>query len=357
MKSVDNVKVCFSDEIIPLFEIINDTYEKRYQIDPETGKIRTEKEICRTGLVRNKKVEKEPTEEDIITLMDLSSKINGKKMFADFFRYHIDEYHSKNVKTSALNLSRRLLDDEYYVKRIKGCLEFENIIPVISLKPKLCLSKEKIEELIEVAHNNGKMIAIRIETGLLDTYKDMLEGLWKEDYLLVDIRHNYIDSKIMELEDLQGYDIDAKKILLNSPKDEVLYNTQYEEDGLTELIDNSARERYQEFGLDGYGDYAGVADKLPLRSGGITGSATILMYRYDVNQFEVFRNPDSSLGMNGYIKVYEDVMRAENRLNIDKDCIAYEVLHKSQKSIRSWGFWAGICITRYIHQIYKYIQK
>lgn len=355
MKAVRDTVECFSEKILPLFEIIEDKYEKRFKLDATTGEIVREKQVYKNGKVVYRKVQDDPREEDIITLYELHQILGNKQAMIDFFRFDMSEYAFK-LDMSKLELSRKLMDVDYYLERLKQCCEYNNFIPVVSVKRLYELSEEALAEFIQYVHKKGKQFALRVEASLLDRYQDIIENeLAEGDYVLLDIKHNPINAKSMELLDLQCYATLATKILLNSPREATLYNTQFEESGFTDMINNEARDRYLEFDLDGYGDYVGQADKLPQHGHGNSGSAIALMYCYEENQFKIFRNTDSSLGANGYIKVYEDVLNDEKNLNSNGMCRAYRILNENRQSIRDWKFWIRIGMVRYIDQMKQYM--
>ncbi|WP_040402929.1 hypothetical protein, partial [Alkalibacillus haloalkaliphilus] len=72
---IEDMNQHFSDEIIPLIEIIADKHKKVYKINSETGEIETKPKRIKGGKIINKKVLLPPTENDIVTLKDLDKRL------------------------------------------------------------------------------------------------------------------------------------------------------------------------------------------------------------------------------------------------------------------------------------------
>lgn len=83
LKVAKEMNFCFSDKIIPLFEIINDIYRTTYKKD-ENGEF-----IYEQHKTRMFKVKAEPTDDDIITLQSISNLVDDKLMFVDYFRFSL----------------------------------------------------------------------------------------------------------------------------------------------------------------------------------------------------------------------------------------------------------------------------
>lgn len=356
-KVLEIVGECLSEQIIPLIEIVEDLYPTLYEMDSETGAIVSELRKDKSGKTKRFKKTRKPNSDEYNTLEQISEMMRGNKVFVDYFRFHQDEYRGANINYSKVTLSLKLRKDEYYKERLKEILSYDNMIPVISIKPHYVFPKMELTELIHQLKANQHAVALRIHVSMLEQYQDICENELEEmDYIMADVRQDPVDSHVMELTELAAWDCQATKIVLNSPRDRKIATTEFEEEGITELIDNSARELCLTFGLSGYGDYVSYSDKLPQgqQGQGESGSALAFMYRYDVNGFEVFRNAEEK-GLKGFLYVYEKVMEAEERLNPDGDCFGYGEIRKA-RGYKDWKLWIRVGMVRYIHQMYKYME-
>lgn len=343
---------CFSDNIIPLFEVLNDRYKTQYKIDPETQDyIRVQKGNRR---IRLKEI---PTDADIITLDFIYGLMHNKKAFIDYFRFTIEKY-GKNIDINKTELAWRLSrDSSIYKSRMREVSKYKNLIPTISVKSGLFFGKNELENFLIELKGENESIGLRITEEFLEDYNVIIKNTLRDtDYLLLDIGEQNPSSKIMELEEVMELDSSAVKILLNSPRKAKVNNGEYEESGLTALIDNSAKEEFSEFGFDGFGDYCGLKDTLPRINEGSngTGAALTLLYSYKENAFYSFLNPDTSKGMSGYYEIIPVILSKKKVLDPLNNCPAIQKIEKLKKS-GNWSTWHNINITRYIHQMYSNI--
>lgn len=338
----------FSDSIIPLIEIIQDEYNIKYKIDDATGEFIYEQ---KPGNKKRNRIKLPPTEDDIITLEDIQKRLNGKRGFIDFFRFTEDEYENKVFK--GIELSIRLSRDfSYYQKRILQIGDYSNLIPVISIKKGFKISEHDLHRLINKLRKNNSTIAIRIMDSYLDDYIEFLEdNLTENDFILLDIRNQNVDSKFIELEEFQDLDTEAYKILLNSPRSRDYKNGDYENLQLTNKIDNKVAILYKDYEFDGFGDFGGLKDDLPTDSrGNGTGAALGLIYLKEENAFYSIVNDDTSEGMRGFKYVREEVLKRLPFLDADNDCIAIKRIKKMEGKYGNWGTWSNLTLTRYIQQ-------
>ncbi|OPF51559.1 hypothetical protein BH721_01275 [Clostridium baratii] len=350
------LRYCFSEKIIPLYEILKDSYETRYKTD-EQGNFVME---LKPGAKRRNKIKLSPTEEDLITLEELN--LDGAVAFIDFFRFEADAYGGNKIDINQVELAYKLSrDEEEYINRLKSISSYENFIPVISLKNNFTFNRSKLISLIKELKLENNCIALRIEDKVFDSVKEVVEEyLDEEDYLLYDIKEQNIDSKVMEIYELNECDIKSKKILLNSPRKAKLKNSEYENCEKSILIDNSVVDEYQDYEFDGFGDYGGLKDQLPTTGGGNgKGAALGLVYNFEENAFYSFCNYDTNLGMGGYIKVIDDILKFEHKLNSDGKCPFYKEVNKRKLEKRggSWATWNNLTLTKYIYEIYLSIKK
>lgn len=338
----------FSESIIPIIEIIRDEHTTRYKIDDHTGEYMYEK---KPGLKNKSKIKLDPKEEDIITLEEIQKQLNGKKAFIDFFRFSDNEYDNKVFK--GMELSFKLSRDyAYYKQRILHIGKFMNLIPVISIKIGFKVSKHDLVRLIDDLRKDNSSIAIRITDNYLEDYAELLEEhLTQDDYIMLDIRNQHVDSKFIELEELQELETDAIKILLNSPRSRANKNGDYENLVYTSKIDNKVAVIYKDYGLKGFGDFGGLKDDLPVDSGGNgKGAALGLIYVKEKNAFYSIVNYDTNMGVGGYKYVSTEILNKLNILDKKDDCVAIKRVKNMKVKFGNWATWNNITLTRYIHQ-------
>lgn len=338
----------FSDSIIPLIEIIRDEHSIKYKRDDDTGEFIYEK---KPGNKKRSKVEIPPTEDDIITLENIQQRLNGKRGFIDFFRFTGDEYDNKVFK--GIELSIRLSRDfGYYQKRILQIGDYSNLIPVISIKKGLNISEHDLQGLINNLRKDNSTIAIRIMDSYLDDYSEFLENhLTENDFIMLDIRNQNVDSKFIELEEFQDLDTEAYKILLNSPRLREYKNGEYENLHFTKKIDNKVAMLFKDYEFDGFGDFGGLKDDLPTDSrGNGTGAALGLIYMKEDNAFYSIVNDDTSEGMRGFKYVRGEILKRLTFLDGDNDCIAIKRIKQMKGKYGNWGTWSNLALTRYIQQ-------
>lgn len=340
---------CFSDNIIPLFEILTDRHEIKYKIDPITHSF-----IVEQKGKRKMRIKEIPTDSDIITLDSLNKLMKNKKAFIDYFRFTIKKY-GKNIDIDRTDLAWKLSRDSVlYKNRIKEISKYSNLIPIVSIKPEFVFGKNELEEYLVELQSENEVIGLRITEEWLKEYSQLIKNVLRcTDYLLFDIGEQNPTSKIMELEEVMELEISAKTILLNSPRKSGTRNGEYKEFGITELIDNSVREIFNEYGFEGIGDYCGLKDILPSndKSNG-KGAALALLYSYEENGFFSFLNPDTNQGMIGYYKIIQEILSEKDVLDPLHNCPAIQKI-ENLKGSGNWSTWHNITITRYIHQIYS----
>ena len=159
----------------------------------------------------------------------------------------------------------------------------------------------------------------------------------------------------MEYEELSEIKTLAQIILLNSPRKMKLKNGDYPIHGLTDLIDCSARDIATINCFSGYGDYCGLKDALPQKSGFGTGSAIALFYDYSLNRFYSYVHPDQSKGVLGYRHLIPIIISDLAVLDPDRDCPAIKKI-TTMTGPGNWSTWHNINVTRYIYQVYKKIK-
>jgi len=121
----------FSDDIIPLFEILKDEYVEHYKRDIVTGEFEYE---IPEGKKNRRKILLEKKPEDIITLEKLNDLVAGKKSFIDFYRF--DSSVPARITPVYATLPLKLKAITQYKQRLLEISEYPNFIPVVSIKNK-----------------------------------------------------------------------------------------------------------------------------------------------------------------------------------------------------------------------------
>lgn len=349
LKVVNEMNYCFSDRMIPLFEIIDEIYRPTYKKDAN-GEF-----IYERHKSRMLKVKAEPTEADIITLQRINDIADGKQMFMDYFRFSLKKY-GKNICLQNAELAFNLNNDlELYKKKLLETTRYSNMIPVISLKPECDFPKSDLVRFVVKLQENTPHIALRITEEWIDQTKDIILSLRENDYLLFDVEEQNPELKFMEIQDLVDLQANCRMVLLNSPRKVSVKNGEYPEHDKTDLINNCARMVAEDNGFDGYGDYCGLKDAMPTNDGSNgTGAALALLFDYGQNTFYSYCNHDTRLGMAGYRTLIPIIKGDEPLLNPNNDCPGYKGIHTLPSS-GNWNTWHYINAARYIHQTYKYM--
>lgn len=340
---------CFSDNIIPLFEILQDEYRTRYITNPISGEFVYEK---RGKSMRRVKIQ---LDSDIITLDSINESIQGKVAFVDYFRFSIQKY-KKSIDITGSQLAWKLSQDEaLYKNHIKGISAYPNFYPVISIKREFLMDIKELDSFISETQESNSNIALRITDDYIKKYKDLIRTkLRASDFLLFDIGEQNPCSKIMEYNELKDINTQAKIILLNSPRKASINNGSYPIDDLTDLIDCSAKDIAVDRKFSGYGDYCGLKDALPTKGGSNgTGSAIALFYDYAKNKFHSYVHSDTSEGVRGYRYLVPIILSQMAVLDPDGDCPAINTI-KGMSGSGNWSTWHKLNASRYIYQVFKH---
>lgn len=346
------IKEHYSDKIIPLIEVICEIYNPNYLTD-ENGEFIKEKRNT-----QYRKIKCAPTEQDVITLQKLNEMVESHKLFIDYFIFSLNKY-GKNIKFESAELAFNLSNDyQLYKDKVLSVAQYNNMIPVISVKPGFDIPKNELKSFVTQLQNKTEQIALRITEEWIDEYKDIISDLLRhQDFLLFDIEEQNPESKFMEIEDLNDLGAKCKIVLLNSPRKASIKNGKYPEHDKTDLINNCARDIAYANNLTGYGDYCGLRDVMPLnnKSNG-KGAALALLYDFKENVFYSYCNHDTSLGMKGYLDIIPLIKEDEMKLNRDGDCPGFMRIEQIPNThTGSWSTWHYINAVRYIHQTSKYL--
>ena len=224
---------CFSHEILPMIEIIQDHYQTtQFKTDPETGEYIKEQHGKRLQRVRC-----DPTDEDRDTLAYYRQLLNGKKAFVDLFRFSSARYGS-GLDTSKLILSLKLNQNEtLYLERLKEVAQSAPFIPVLSLKKDYLSSEEWVTHAIKQLQSLCPEIGVRLDEEAFERYLSKVATLLREkDYLMYDIGEQKVSSKEMELDEFHKKVTKASKIVLNSPRLRRITNGDFDNRAYTETL-------------------------------------------------------------------------------------------------------------------------
>ncbi|HCC06798.1 MAG TPA: hypothetical protein DEP72_01345 [Clostridiales bacterium] len=340
LKLMKNYSGYFSEKMIPLIEIIHEKKD----------------EIC--------------------TIEGIQERLNGKEAFIDYFTFD-DETYGKNVGVNKCNIANDLRGNmELYFGKLERILKYDNLIPVVSISNAREFTKEDLKAFLLRIKQNNKRIAVRITDEYLYRYMTTIsEIIEKQDFFMFDIREQDIESKFMENEQIKSSNIVARKIILNSPRHRSIKNGSYGEDGesgedgedgWTNLIDNSVALKYKKVGFEGFGDYMGLKDALPGKSGGGKGVALALIYLYSKNKFYIVINNDTigdkkpvDQGLKGYKKVIYKINLLDSKEFEKRDCEMFKELDIMQsgkeKKNGSWSTWNYLTMVRYLDQIHRHM--
>jgi hypothetical protein len=344
------LKGCFDDNIIPLFEVISDEYNTIYMTNPETGKF-----IYKKSKNGNRKYRVK--EQNIKPIDYISELIGNKTTFIDFFRFSLNNY-GKNINIDRVLLSWKLSEDPaFYKEKIRSLIKIPNYIPVVSIKTDFKMNEDELKGFLEeLKYSFKRSIALRLTDDFIDEYKNIIENVLDyRDYLLFDVGEQPISSKNMEFSMLSDMNIAAKIIIVNSPRKRGMNNSVYPKNDYVPFIDNSAKDFARRYNFDGFSDYCGYKDDLPrTRNGsGGKGAALILLYMYSKNQFYSLCEQDTKKGQKGYKELKKELLKHKKEFDKSENCYAFKKIDKmSSDSAGGWRTWNNICIRRYISEIY-----
>jgi hypothetical protein len=347
MRVVKELNQCFGKDIVPLIEVIDEYYETRYKVDQITGK------FIKVQVGKQKRrIQIDPTEEDINTLQVINKLTDNKEMFIDYFRYTTKKYGT-SIDIEKVGLSRKLNDSfALYKTKILGLIEYKNIIPVISIKDGYPIQKVELIKLMREVKEGTSRVAIRLTDNFIEPLSEVLqEELDKNDFVMLDIEEQLPKSKFIEYEEMEELGLLAQIILLNSPRHVKRKNGDYPENAYTALIDNSAKDYVEEYNFSGYGDYCGLKDVLP-RTGGSKGlgAALALIYDFEENAFWAYTNKNIEDGMSGYNKLIPIILEDRERFDPHGTCSGFDKIASLDGS-GNWSTWHNICARRYLWQV------
>ena len=286
-----------------------------------------------------------------------STTINGK-FFVDFFSFEVEDYIPFDKNKVSFSLSLRDESTYSYYDLLKISTLYNNSIPVISINGgrEFILNETYLMELIDKLQNITSSIAIRIQSKYFDDYFNIINNKLREsDYFFYDIGESSIDPLYFNIQDIMNKTGKYKSIILNSPRKRRYFNDKYIDCDYTDLIDNSIRIDYKDYGFDGFGDYAGLKDSLPPERGDGDGSALALLYDNNVNKYFSIINSDKKLGSSGYYYVIEKIIDDyKNKLDPTGQCPAIKYIYETRylpDKPGNWATWNYITILRTISQI------
>ena len=352
---IESKNECFSEQIIPLVEIIKDHFcQTEFATDPTSGEY-----LKKPAKTRMQRYRIAPTDDDRNTLEYYQGLLNGKKAFIDYFRFSPDVY-GRSLNYKAVDLSVMLSQNEKkYFERLLELSKFETLVPVLSIKEKFFPKSCTTADIINRLQSGNAQVAIRLDEAAYATLASSVAPLLRQgDYLMYDLGEQKMSSKEIELDEYNALETLATKLILNSPRRRKVNNGDYQNRQYTSLIDNSARDiglMYES--IRGYGDYCGMRDSLPGKQAGGRGCALALFYQYSSNQFMAYVNSNSDEGFSGYSRLIPQIIADANTL--DSDGPSDEIIEIKELSKKGkcgvWTTWHGFNMSRYLTQVYKNI--
>lgn len=296
----------------------------------------------------------------LVELISYYDEIIKTKYFIDFFAFEEERYipyDGNKVKfSSVLNTEIKY---SYLNDLLIKTKDSKFAIPVISIKEarEFLLDENKIENLISALQQEEKSIAVRIEAHLFDEFFNVInKTLRVSDYFFFDIGSEPLDSFVFQIEDLNVESRVYNSIILNSPRKRNIYNSTYEKNQYTNLIDNKVALEYKSLGFKGFGDYLGLTDELPKVRNSKEGDANAhtLFYNKEINRFYSALN-DNNSGLPGFKEVYRHLIKKEEELNKDNDCLAYQYLtrYENAKKFGNWATWKQVLMIRTLSEMKK----
>lgn len=290
------------------------------------------------------------------TIEGLKKIVNGE-MFVDLFRFDISKY-SQKIDATKCPFSILVNDNSKYKEYLLELGNYQNVIPVISIKEGFNFDVTEISDLIKTLKELKNSIAVRITDDKLDTYINLIEKeLRKSDYFIFDIGEQDISSKFMEILKINNSNIDAKRIVVASSRSSDNETCDFYDGEKTPLIDNSLLFQYEEYNFEGYGDYANIKDLLPSPGGGGGyGRAYALLFNYQDEGVYSFVNDNTTDGVKGYRKIVPRILSKKDFFDKDNTCPAIAIIQEMMDIDRfgNWEKWIKINIIRHISQINKY---
>ena len=128
--------------------------------------------------------------------------VESHKLFIDYFRFSLNKY-GKNIKFESAELAFNLSNDyQLYKDKVLSVAQYNNMIPVISVKPGFDIPKNELKSFVTQLQNKTEQMALRITEEWIDEYKDIICDLLRHhDFLLFDIEEQNPESKFMEIEE------------------------------------------------------------------------------------------------------------------------------------------------------------
>ena len=158
--------------MVPLVEIIKETYKYDDLVDSETGVPIKRKQRCNDGVVRSYRITDQSTEHDV-TLQGIADLFPERDVLVDYSRCDLGKYHYDAGK---IELVLRLNKDlNLYCGKVLGIAAYPHLIPVVTVKQGMddVLSPEQVVSLVNDLRrdNPSQRIALRFDD--MDGYEDV----------------------------------------------------------------------------------------------------------------------------------------------------------------------------------------
>ncbi len=297
-------------------------------------------------------------EHDLVDWLDRYDRAIESVFFVDFFTFDDVEYKTFDPKQVPFYLEHRNDTIQDYMSMLSLVSQTDHGIPVLSLKKArpFLLHKQPLVNAISYLKKTTSRLAIRIEAPLFESYFSDIDMMMRnEDILIYDINEEAIESKYFDLDIIRSRKTRYPILILHSPRSATIKNGLYPDGAHTDLIDNTLKETYPDYGFSGFADYGGLKNVLPTDGGNGKGAALGLFFDHVKNRFFSIVNTDITQGVKGHEYVlkraFEDF---RDFLDPDHHCPAFRYMNDhllNQGKTGSWGQWKYITILRYLSQI------
>lgn len=280
-----------------------------------------------------------------------------KKLIVDIPKLTPNKSVSDEVYKFLTQVTR---DPEYAITYMLSLENKNSIIPTISLFPEQ--NPNDIIIFSEKLRKSFTSIAYRLKVESESKFfTNIINIITSSDFLFLDMGpiapdnkfYLQIYKKLCDARDEKGF----KLIILVDHKSDKSTNLSII-DGSPIDIKTSIRDKYNEFGFDGFSDYSGITSNLPSKGGVISPAGiyysvkfnTFIGYRstMDLSAFEDHIAP--SIHASDYWKEF----KPDHHKNCP-GCSSIENIYNGIESGKSQGKWKGITVAHYIWAISDYL--
>lgn len=238
-------------------------------------------------------------------------------------------------------------------------------IPVVSYDPNIPFSKEMINEQIVQYRKKFSRLAYRFFFKHYNQYIETIETELKpNDILIFDLDealHNHtkfinIHKTVTKLAIQRG----VSSVVLRSPIQRSLTNTELDNGKIIKGIDNSLLHDYKKIGYSAFGDYAGVKKDDLIDGGRI--SPGYLFYSLEYNSFYGFKGEvDNASSFTNVLapNIIQSKVWKEFNLEHKQTCFgcnSINKIYKGKKAGNSQPAWKGFASSHYLQTLNEFLK-